>query len=90
MIKAKSSIITINTEALLSRELPYLKYRTETLIIDVTYIRDKVCAAGSVHGQGFRLQRGSQFYWMFKKKKKHPQQQKPPALRAPVSAGVEM
>lgn len=35
MIKANSSIITTNSEAALSRELPYLKYRTEPLIIDV-------------------------------------------------------
>lgn len=47
MIKAKSSIIAINTEGLLCRKPPYLKYRTETLIIDGAYIRDKVRAAGS-------------------------------------------
>lgn len=31
MIKANSSIITTNTEAVLSGEHPYLKYRTEPL-----------------------------------------------------------
>lgn len=69
MMKAKSSIIRVHTEGLLCREPPYLKYRTETLIIDEAYIRDKVCAAGSGSQEGIPSAEGfplfSEFY-------KHP------------------
>lgn len=61
MIKANGSIIATNREALMSREHPYLKYRTELptaalrpLIMDVewTCMRDRVHTVESASQAG--------------------------------------
>lgn len=74
MIKANSSIITTNTEAPLSWEHPYLKYRTELLIavlhpliIDVDlHKRQSVCCWIWFTGRDSACRGVSTFHWILK------------------------
>lgn len=67
MIKANSSTISTNTEALLGRESPYLKYRTEPLIIDVDlHKRQRVHCWIWFTGRDSVCRRVSTFHWILK------------------------